>query len=239
MVASPEDAVNAPERLQNAEASALRQRTPLILAASLAIWGFISLPSSWWPGIVLLGFAGLIYPIRFLPGGRRLKDWSVVKTGLIAACWIGGGVVLPALLGSTESPTVSNGMPMEIGTSAGVILWTALYRLAYIVPNLLFVDWLDAKGDREFGTEGLGARMGPSGIRQASMASILLAAVCGWMMMEQGIPLALIMIDVVGLLGLGATVWTGLSNSTVRAVHVDLWAGFPIVTWLVVEIGLL
>lgn len=99
------------------------------------------LEGEWWWGAALgVGLLGMLYPIPFLPENRRPKDLPLLKTALIMGCWVGGGIFLPGLL---------FGGPDLIEFDARVT-WPLLigYRAAYVLPNLIAVDWLDREGDR-------------------------------------------------------------------------------------------
>ncbi len=219
---SPEDSENAPERLAWIAGHRVFFRATAFIAATLVVISAIFLGWIWVASGVVLGCVGMLYSAPFLPGHRRPKDIPYLKTVLIAGCWVGGGALLPALLNPSGS------------LSLGVLVLFGLYRALYIAPNLLAADFYDSGGDRMAGLRGIGARLGKRSLLLASVGCLILAGVTVWMLIDTGLDAHLILIDGVGLVGLVVTIALVKNPGPTFVGWLDLWAAFPLVTWLVV-----
>ena len=217
---SPEDAENAPERLAWIAAHRGFIRTTAFVAAILVVISAVFLGWIWVAGGVVLGCVGMLYSAPFLPGGRRPKDIPYLKTVLIIGCWVGGGALLPAILNPSES------------TNLGVLVLFGVYRALYITPNILAADFYDSGGDRKAGLGGVGARLGKRSLPLASIGCLIFAAVTVWMLIDRGLDAQLILIDGVGLVGLVLTITIVKNPGPTYVAWLDLWAAFPLVTWL-------
>ena len=222
---SPEDAQNAPERLEWIAAHRGIVRATAFVAAILVVISAVFLGWIWLAGGVVLGCVGMLYSAPFLPGGRRPKDIPYLKTVLIIGCWVGGGALLPAILNPSES------------SSLGVLVLFGVYRALYITPNILAADFYDRTGDRKAGLAGVGSRLGKRSLLLASIGCLILAVAAVWMLIDRGLDAQLIMIDGIGLAGLVLTIALVKNPGPTFVGWLDLWAAFPLVTWLVVLSG--
>lgn len=161
---APEDRYNHPRRQ-----AWLRRHAPLQrrLAAAALVIALLMLPFLRPVTLVggsVLAMLGVLYALPLLPGGRRLKALWFVKPLAIAGGWAAGGVLLPALeAGLAFSPVV-----------AGLVA----YRLLFILPNALLVDWLDREGDARAGLRTVATVWPAEGVRFAAALLALLAAAC-------------------------------------------------------------
>lgn len=230
LVDSPEDAVNVPARVNFSH----RYRWAL-LAVALVLTLFsaylaLTMQVLWLEVAILVGALGMIYPLRILPGGRRPKDIAWLKTTLIVACWVGGGVVLPLVLfGGTE----------EIG----FFVVAAAYRTVWILPNLLTADWLDRKGDQEAGSGNLVVTWSIGKVRRVLMTSALGVPLLAIAMSAMGVPIALMVFDVAGFVLLAFSSWRVIRLSGGQGkiyggmVWLDLMVAWPLMVWLLMRIA--
>lgn len=225
LVDSEEDAVNVPERVYFRDAHRRALTYALLFAIPLTLVAVWALEPAWMLAAAFLGAAGISYPLRFLPGRRRPKDIAWLKTALIAFCWVTGGVVLPLLL-------IDDGRASSSLWSIQGIAAIALYRTLYILPNLITADWMDREGDQASGLHSLGGRLSSIGVRWVAVVSMCLALALTLLLIAWGVPWWLIMIDAGGLLGLTVSVWRVTGHGSGRIVLMDMWAGYPVVTWL-------
>jgi len=215
-----------------------------ILAASSAVLGIV-LGVTWLDVALLVGAAGLIYPLRILPGRRRLKDVPILKWLLIISCWVGGGVLLPAILfgGAGESG----------GNSGLFVHLVVVYKALYIVPNLIAADWVDRPGDELAGSGNLVRSWSLTTARSIiGLAGLAAAVALVWLWLE-GVHVMLVLLEAAGLFGMaisalalvrysngrlvpdpaGTTLPNStMSNSTLSIVKLDLWVAFPLVVWI-------
>ena len=230
LVDSPEDAFNAPARV---DFSHRYRWALLIVALVLTLFSAYLAPTMqvlWVEVASVVGALGLIYPLRILPGGRRPKDIAWLKTTLIVACWVGGGVVLPLIVfGGTD----------EIGLVAGV----AAYRTVWILPNLLTADWLDRKGDQEAGSGNLVATWTIAQMRYVSVTLPALGAALATVLVWNGTPLVPVLLDLMGMIVLSWVAWKVMLASyeedaptgsmiAAKMVGLDLLVAWPLLAWL-------
>lgn|GEM_PF-587006 len=231
LVESPEDVLNAPERRAFVRGRRVRLLVSSALLACLAALILLKVNAWWWVAVVGVGVVGMIYPLRVLPGGRRPKDIALVKSALIVACWVGGGVLLPAML-FAESAS---------GESLPIQDWVLIlgYRAAYVLPNLIAMDWLDREGDHRVQAGNLVG--GWSGRRASLSIAALWALAAAFLVGHVTLDVAptLLLIEMVGLTGLCilairaiSATGTRVGVSKKRSVGLDLWVSFPIFSWL-------
>jgi len=217
---SPEDALNAPERLEWLKRHSWWVIGSTALSAVVVSLSAIDLGWDWVPVAVVLGGIGIGYSIRMLPGGRRPKDVPYLKSLLIASCWVGGGAIFPVMLVSSHAP------------DASTVLLFGVYRLLYIAPNVLAADMYDRHGDHVEGISGVGSHLSMGTLRKVSVLCGSLAVSVAIIMMSRGVAVELLVVDLIGVVGLVVTIWV---LRMPRAGHIsvlDLWAGFPALTWL-------
>ncbi len=230
LLVSPEDTLNAPGRVD----FSIRYRWALLAVALVVtlVSAYLALTMQvlWLEVAILVGTLGMIYPLRILPGGRRPKDIAWLKTTLIVACWVGGGVVLPLVLfGGTE----------EIG----FFVVAAAYRTVWILPNLLVADWLDREGDRSSGSGNLVVTWSIGKVRLVLMTSALGVLLLAIAMSAMGVPIALMVFDVGGFVLLAFFSWRVILLSGGQGkvyggmVWLDLLVAWPILVWLLMRIA--
>ena len=107
------------------------------IALLFGLTGLISLRSESQCLVVCLGLlsVGYVYPV--LPGKRRLKDLPFAKAFFVTMGWA---------LGSVGLPSLEAGLAWD---TAAVLL--IVYRVFYLLPNLLLSDWPDRKVDARQG----------------------------------------------------------------------------------------
>ncbi len=216
---SAEDAVNRPGRV----AWARRHRGYAwggALAAAAA--GLAMLPELR-PATLLWGSAvgslGVLHVAPLLPGRRRLKDLGPFKPFFIALAWGAGSVVLPVV---------------EAGGSLTVVVGAAvLYRVLFILPNVLLADWADREGDRAAGLRSLAGEWPWRRWRALGAASALSAAMgAGIAVWSFGGP-SLLLLDAVGpLLMTGAVLRPPAKAPLFSGFLIDAIVGWPAVTAL-------
>lgn len=233
LVASPEDDLNAPQRVVFTR----RNRTPLAVIASIlgavgAVVVFVG-DVHWWEIAFLVGMGGILYPLRILPGGLRPKDVPFFKSALIVASWVGGGVVLPAWL-------------FYDGSAAGfeeVAVLIIGFKVVFVLPNLIAVDWLDRSGDRLEQVGSIVKGWSESAARHVVIAMWITGCALLAILLTLGLDPVLGGIEAVGLTGLTmaslATIKEQKTESSTRsdlradgAVMLDLWVAFPVISWL-------
>jgi hypothetical protein len=239
LVESPEDAVNAPGRVD----FSIQYRKGLVLLAAamtlLAVLLALTMDVLWLELACLVGALGLIYPLRILPGGARPKDVTWLKTTLIAACWVGGGVVLPFFLfGNPEGLSDAS-----YSQGPGSIIPLSIYRVAYILPNLLTADWLDRKGDEASNVGNLVRGWSPRQLRRTLAGTALVGLIAAMYFALSGWSILLVAVDLVGLMGLAfiSDRMVGInggdsgllpSNKSGMMTVLDLWVAWPLVVWI-------
>ncbi len=254
---SPEDILNAPERVAFREQnrSVLMGLAVFLVACVLALVVFF--PNPWLWIALLVGLIGILYPFRVLPGARRPKDIAWLKTAMIVVCWIGGGVVLPAVLfgsfwttGMTGSTGVTGLADATTLVDAGALVVFAVQRAVYILPNLIVADWLDRAGDENLSGGNLTLTWSDTQARKAITTCWIAAAILSCTMWYMGgIAPGLLILDGVGytslaLMGTALIRKRGQSpiqesnvagesrNDAAGMVWLDMWVGFPVVVWM-------
>jgi hypothetical protein len=217
LIPSPEDRVNAADRVDFTS----RYRALLVVVALLmtiaAAWAAFHLELAWMEVSALVGLMGLVYPLRVLPGGRRPKDIPWLKTLLIAGCWVGGGVLLPALLPSGHE-TVDG---VQLALVGG-------YRVLYVLPNLWLADWKDREGDAKAGTAGWGGN-----VREGWMVVVLAAGIAMLVVMGFArIHPVLLVAEGVLFSGMIRSAWKMRKTGHGSITMLDLWVAAPILTWV-------
>lgn len=214
---SPEDRYNSPGRV----AWVRTNRTYLWgVAGGAGVLGMAMVPflrpSTLAVGTILGGI-GLAYGVPVLPGGQRLKALGVVKPFLVAIPWAVGAVVLPVV-------------EAKGAVSLGAVALT-LYRVCWILPNVLLDEWGDRGGDAAVGLQTVDPSGGAGRLRERASfwagGGFLGALVwVGW-----GGASVLLLVDAVGLLFLLCGVWMLRPDRYPRhALVADLLVAWPIVT---------
>ncbi|MEZ4700084.1 MAG: UbiA family prenyltransferase [Rhodothermales bacterium] len=167
---SAEDAHNQPDRLQWVHR---HRRYTLFstLASLLAIgvaWPYLS-PRTLGAGAVL-GVAGVLYLFPLLPGKTRLKGNWLIKPLAIAGGWA---------LGATLLPTLEAGRLPD-----GQVALLFVYRLLFLLPNVLLADWPDRDGDRREGLRSVAQFLGETSMRRVAQltcgAALAVGGVLAW-----------------------------------------------------------
>ena len=216
-VHSPEDVVNANERV----GFTVQYRVVLVAIAVVmtfaAAWAAFHLELAWMEVSLAVGMLGLVYPLRILPGGRRPKDILWLKTLLIAGCWVGGGVLLPALM-------PGQGEPVDVAALALV----GIYRTLFVLPNLWVADWLDRVGDSEAGVLGWGGNVQEGWLAAVLCAGVIVVVVMGFARIQP----ELLVIDGLAFVGMVLHAWRIRRQGQGSMTLLDLWVAFPFVTWI-------
>lgn len=213
---SPEDVYNCPGRLAwiRSHRGYLRGVAFGAGALGLAMIPFLR-PTTLILGS-LLGVIGGAYVVPALAGGRRLKTFGLLKPFLVAAPWAVGAVVLPV---------VEAGASFTLGVGALVV-----YRLCWILPNVLLSEWGDRAGDAAVGLQTAHPQWLAATLRGRASAWAVAGLVGALGAVGWGGPM-LLLVDAVGLLLLLGGVWTLRPDRTPRHAFVaDLLVAWPIVT---------
>lgn len=137
LVPSPEDATNHPERRRwvRAHRSWLMAEAGLLLVAGGGALAFLQTETL----LASVGLAGLaaLHLLPVGPWGRPLKSLGLGKPFIVAGAWAIGGTLLPVF---------------EAGQIPHAETWgLVVYRMLFILPNVLMADWGDRHGDRAAG----------------------------------------------------------------------------------------
>ena len=222
-VHSPEDVVNANERV----GFTVQYRVVLVAIAVVmtfaAAWAAFHLELAWMEVSLAVGMLGLVYPLRILPGGRRPKDIPWLKTLLIAGCWVGGGVVLPAVM-PNQGPSVR----------FEALLTLVVYRTLNIIPNLLIADWVDRVGDP---VTGWGGKVSAAVLQRLILAIILLQGVFVGIMIAQGFLKALLVVDALIFICMACNGLLMIKKGQGKVLQLDLWICLTAVNWMFCYFG--
>lgn len=221
LVYSPEDALNAYERVR----FTARFRVGLVAIAVFmtiaAVWAAFHLELEWIEVCLVVGLMGLVYPLRIFPGGKRPKDVPWFKTLLIAGCWVGGGVLLPALM-------PGQGKPVDWT----LLVFIGIYRLLFVLPNLLVADWLDRVGDARASVTGLVKWIPGEYVDLCITVSSWLEIMLLLFMHSYGISGMLLALEGALCLGMANHAKAMRKKDRGDVTLLDLWVASPIMTWL-------
>jgi len=134
---APEDALNQPDRLDWVGRHRGWVWGASLTAGVVALVMIPLLKSGTLVLGVLLGLIGLLYVGPFFPHRRRLKAFGSWKPWVIGLAWVVGGVILPVVEAG--------------GAVSGKVVALAVYRMLFLIPNVLLSDWPDRKGDALIG----------------------------------------------------------------------------------------
>lgn len=211
-----EDVANAPERLLWYK----EHRVYLFISTSVAGAGVI-LGACLVDFTVLLwgtsiGVVGLLYaaPLPFI--SSRIKDVPFLKTLLIVACWVIGGVILPT----------------KDGISTPELILIASFKCLYIFPNVLMAEWVDRSGDEQQGIVTFGAQLTLPMIQIISVVGLLVSILLLWHWSFLFTRLDVLAIDLFGMFGMLIMLFTNESWNGERIIWLDLWVGSGLVTWV-------
>lgn len=216
---SPEDHVNQPGRLNWARhyQGWIRAQvgflcTGVVLSFPLLQWNTLG-------AAALLGGIGGVHLWSGLSGSGGAVMARLFKPLAVAGTWAVGAVVLPVI---------------ESGGSLSVpVLGLVIYRLLFILPNVLLCDWGDRAGDVAAGLQPWTEEATARGVRWGA-SGLLLLAVAGAAGATTVHPQPVLLgVDAIGpLLMLGA-VWTADPGRAGHRLVLDLLVGWPVVTALV------
>jgi hypothetical protein len=124
---SPEDRINAPDRCEWLGRHRRLQWAVILTALAGVLISLTQVPAA--TRHAALGYAlfAAAYARPLLPGRKRLQDFARIKLPCIVLGW----ALLPALQPDLFDPA-----------------WT-LYRIGWLIPNVLWSEWLDHPGDRK------------------------------------------------------------------------------------------
>ncbi len=169
----------------------------------------------------LLAVLGLVYLMPIMPGGIRPKSIWYVKPLAISLAWAFGGVVLPL---------VAAGMPLR-GAPMGLLL----YRVSFILPNVLLTDWQDRHGDEVAGLKSLAMMLTEKQLRVAAATCIAITLLIGLLLGSTSQWPAHYYVDLIGPIILLAMCCRPLSDaSTLYGWLLDIVIAWPMVTAFVV-----
>lgn len=235
LIDSPEDALNTPERLDFSR----RHRLVLLASAAglmvMAMALALTMRVLWLEMALVVGIAGLVYPLKILPGGQRPKDIAWLKTALVACCWVGGGVLLPLVL-------FSGGVSLVVAAAVGV------YRVLWIVPNLLASDWIDRAGDQAAGSGNLVASWSVRRAQRVLWLGLSAAGLLASFLAFSGLPPGWLAMDFAGMAILSWAAWRVIrcdesdvvSAEKPHAAHIvvlDVLVAWPLLTWILMRAG--
>ena len=221
LVLSPEDAFNAYERVRFTARFRVGLVAITVLMTFAAAWAAFHPELDWIEFCLVVGLMGLVYPLRILPGGKRPKDVPWFKTLLIAGCWVGGGVFLPALM-------PGQGKPVD-GT---LLVFIGIYRLLFVLPNLLVADWLDRVGDARVNVTRLVKWIPGEFVDHCIIVSSGLEIMLLLIIHSHGISGMLLALEGALCLGMANHAKAMRKKDLGDVTLLDLWVASPIMTWL-------
>lgn len=124
---SPEDRINAPERCNWLSRHRALQTTVIFLALLGLLLSLTRVSTHTRLAAIAYALFAASYARPLLPGNKRLQDFPSLKLPCIVLGW----GLLPALQPGLVS-----------------LPWT-LYRVLWLLPNVLWSEWLDHPGDRK------------------------------------------------------------------------------------------
>lgn len=217
-VASPEDEWNHPQRRRWGRT---RRRWLLVESVILILVGGAAATflrrATLVVGTTFAGIAGL-HVVTPGTSGRFLNVPGIGKPLLVAVVWAVGGSVFPSL----EAGRV-------VGVSEAAF---AAYRLLFILPNVLLLDWADREGDAAAGLRPWGVDTSARTIRWAATALLLGAvgsALGVGLVLESSV---LLWVDVWGPVLMIGAVWTVTPGRPGHRLLLDGLVGWPVVTAL-------
>jgi len=216
---SPEDRYNQPQRV-----AWVRTHTPWLLAEAvgLGIGLLLIIPLLQFEAVLVAAGLGSVGGIHVLSGpGLGRETSGALGSVTVSFVWAVGAVVLPVL--EAGAPVFS------VGAAA-----LTVYRVPFILANVLLVDWADRKGDAAVGTGSWATGWSRRDVQKGTTGVLAFAvggAVGGvWI----GSGSALLLIDALGSLLLLGGVWMlRPERSALHRLALDLAIGWPIVPWLV------
>lgn len=216
---SPEDRVNRPGRLEWR-----RQNWLWILAEALGLTTGILACLPFLQGRTMLagigiGGLGLVHVLPGLGGwGGKPSGWG--KPLLVSGVWAAGAVLLPVV---------------EAGHDLTPAVYFVLgYRWLLILPNVLFADWSDRKGDRAAGLRSWARGWSLSRVRWGGSLLAGTAALAAGGAVASGWAPWILLVDALGGGAMVLGIWTLDPGASARqALLLDLLVGWPVVTALV------
>lgn len=219
LVAAPEDAVNHPDRrrwVRRHQWWLWGEAGALVLGGIVAL-SFLRLNTLLGAGAVA-GLAGL-HLVPTGRWGRLLKKTGLGKPLVVAGGWAVGATVLPVI---------------EAGKAVSLAVWgLAAYRFLFVLPNVLLADWGDRGGDAAVGLRPWAEGQTGSGTRWIAIGLLGGAAGLAALLSITTIPAWLLLVDGLGLLGMGGAVWCAEPERPRHRFLLDLLVAWPLVTALV------
>ncbi len=217
-LSSKEDMANQPLRV-----AWIRSHNVYVWGASLLAFGLGAVGALQlieWSLLVgvLLALGGVLY---LLPLKRRLKRVWYAKPLVIAGAWAIGAVLFPIAQAGVEI-TVP-------------VLIFLVYRLLFILPNVLLADWQDREGDKQAGLRSLAMFVEEHTLRAiaacCAVGSLLLG---GWVGTLLEWPVYYY-VDLVGpLLMLGICLRPLYRSYVLYGLVLDVVVAWPLITTLIV-----
>ena len=226
VASSPEDAINRPDRRRWVEAH--RDWVWLEMGLLLIVGG-VSVPLLQENALLAVLPLAFVVGLHLVPGGRwgrPLQKVALAKPVAVAGAWAVGSTLLPVLEG---------GASISLGAVALIV-----YRMLFILPNVLLADWGDREGDAAV---GLATGISGGSLRSLRVTSTLLlgggsvgaVAAVYWFGAS-----FLLLVDALGLLVLLGVSWTLRPGASPAQVFLlDLIVAWPLIPWLAHQSGLL
>jgi hypothetical protein len=223
---SPEDRVNAPDRDNWSRSHRGYVAASLVGACVALVSALPHLPLPLLVVSAFVGLAGVLHALPAIGGVRRFKSFGALKSVAIVLAWIGGGVVIPLVLG-----------PVDFRGGIPIIVFLVVYRTPVVTANLLAADYLDRAGDLSVGLESVGHTIEWSRLRHISLALLLFSVMSGILgtayLGQAGPGWSLLAVDVVGHLAAAGVIARNSPVSRYRLLVLDLFVGWPAITYLV------
>jgi 4-hydroxybenzoate polyprenyltransferase len=197
----------------------------LLVSVGLVYFAVQSFQSATLAGVLCLALLSMAYVLPLLPSRRRLKDIPYLKAIVVSTGWALSGVLLPAL---------------EAGSAIDSrLLFLFLYRVIYLLPNLILSDWPDRDADRAAGIVTVANRCGGAHrlILFSRALTLACAAILGLGVLRGALPLWFLA-DPAGLILVLVLVRRRLPEKRrFYRLAVDGLAGWPVVPAVWVLVG--
>jgi len=215
---SPEDTVNAPERVEwnNGHRSYSMAST----AASALLMAILlpRLPVFILPWLAAIGVLGIVHALPSMGGRRRLKSIPYLKTASISIAWMVGGVIIPLTITGISS--------------VALISLLCLYRLPVIVSNQLVADFVDREGDQTVSHKSILTTFSERRVKLIVLSLLGSSAVFGVLVLMMTGSYLLVSVDMVGLFLMLYFCLRDHPLTRNTSFILDVLVGWPLITFL-------